>query len=80
MNKEYDVIVKAINRIKNEDDVHDYACKITQLIHEVGQSFEFDEDADKSIEIEMKLTKMLFKRCKEVSSPEFYRMYFGKNT
>ena len=80
MNNEYEAIVEAINRIKNEDDVHDYACKITQWINEVGQSFEFDEDTDKSIEIEMKLTEMLCNRCKKVSSPEFYRMYFYKKS
>ena len=80
MNNEYEAIVEAINRIKNEDDVHDYAFKITQWIHEAGSCFEFDEDPDKSVDIEMKLTEMLRKRCKEVSSPEFYRMHFGKNS
>lgn len=73
MNEEYDAIVKAINRIKNEDDVHDYAFNISQWLHEVGQSFGFDENPDKSVDIEIKLTKMLCKRCKEVSSTEFYQ-------
>lgn len=79
MSKEYDAIVKAINRIENEDDVHDYACNITQWISEIGQGFGFDEDFHKSIDIEMKLAEMLRKRCKEVSSPEVYREHFGRN-
>lgn len=80
MNTEYNAIVEAINRIKCEDDVHDFAFGITQWINEIGQCFEFDEDYKKSIELEDELCEMLCKRCKEVSSPEFYRMHFGEHS
>lgn len=80
MNTEYEAIVEAINRIKCEDDVHDFAGNITQWINEAGSCFEFDADTDKSIELEIELHEMLDKRCKEVSSPEFYRMHFSRHS
>lgn len=67
MNKEYNEIVDAINKLKNEDDIHDFVGNIAERINYVGCMFGFGEDAEESIKNEMKLSEMLSLRCKEIS-------------
>lgn len=67
MNKEYNEIVEAINKLKNADDVHDFAGNIAERINFVGSMFGFDEDYKESVENEKKLADMLSSRCKEIN-------------
>ena len=66
MNKEYNEIVDAIDKIKNTDDIHDFAGNIAERINFVGSMFGFGKDAGESIENEKKLSEMLTSRCKEI--------------
>lgn len=67
MNKEYNEIVNAINKLKNADDVHDFAGNIAERINFIGCMFGFGEDAEESIKNEKKLSEMLTSRCKEIN-------------
>lgn len=67
MNKEYNEIVEAINKLKNTDDVHDFACNIVERINFIGSMFGFGEEYKESVELEMKLKDMLESRCKEIN-------------
>lgn len=66
MNKEYNEIADAINKLKNADDVHDFAGNIAERINFIGCMFGFGEDAEESIKNEKKLRDMLELRCKEI--------------
>lgn len=66
MNKEYNEIADAINKLKNADDVHDFAGNIAERINFIGCMFGFGEDAEESIKNEKKLSEMLALRCKEI--------------
>lgn len=67
MNKEYNEIADAINKLKNADDVHDFADNIAEEINYIGCMFGFGEDAEESIKNEKKLSEMLTSRCKEIN-------------
>lgn len=66
MNKEYNEIADAINKLRNADDIHDFAWNIAERINFVGSLFGFGEDTEESIKNEMKLSEMLTSRCKEI--------------
>lgn len=66
MNKEYNEIADAINKLKNADDIHDFSGNIAERINFIGCMFGFGEDAEESIDNEKKLRDMLDLRCKEI--------------
>lgn len=67
MNKEYNEIANAINKLKNADDLHDFAGNIAERINLIGSMFGFSEDAEESIKNENKLLEMFSLRCKEIN-------------
>lgn len=56
-----------INRLKNADDVHDFAGNIVERINFVGSLFGFGETYEESVENENVLLSCLEARCELIS-------------
>ena len=64
MNKDYIGIKDVITSIKCEDDWHDLAFNLSQIMEEIGSRFGFGDNVEDSIRNELELRDLLRQKAK----------------